>query len=350
MAQSAQPGRFGHIVRPDDAWLAKQEREPILEPELPIVDTHHHLWDSRGGWIYLLPELLADLEHRAQHRRHGVRGMPLDVPRRGPEEMRPVGEVEFVAGIAAMSASGGYGPIKVAQGIVGYADLAFGDRVEPVLEALIRAGGGRLAGRALFGRLRCRPAIGNSRPDSAPQMYARPEIRAGVARLAAHGLALDAWCYHPQLADVIALARAVPQATIVMCHVGGVLGYGAYAGRKDEVHAAWRASMAELATCPNVSVKIGGMLNRGAALDFRPLAGAAQFGRPGPRRGGPMSSRASNCSAPSAAISRAIFRSTRWAPATRRCGTPSSASPPAARPSEKLALYSGTAKRLYKLD
>ena len=79
-------------------------------------------------------------------------------------------------------------------------------------------------------------------------MYARPEIRAGVARLAAHGLALDAWCYHPQLADVIGLARAVPQATIVMCHIGGVLGYGAYAGKKDEVHAAWRANMAELAT------------------------------------------------------------------------------------------------------
>ena len=106
---------------------------------------------------------------------------------------------------------------------------------------------------------------------SAPHMYARPEVRAGVAQLAAHGLALDAWCYHPQLADVIALARAVPQATIVMCHVGGVLGYGAYAGKKDEVHAAWRASMAELATCPNVSVKLGGMLNRGAALNFRGL-------------------------------------------------------------------------------
>ena len=73
----------------------------------------------------------------------------------GPVEMRPVGEVEFVAGIAAMSASGGYGPIKVAQDIVGYADLALGDRVEPVLEELIRAGGGRLSG--------VRYSVGNSR-------------------------------------------------------------------------------------------------------------------------------------------------------------------------------------------
>jgi len=104
-----------------------------------------------------------------------------------------------------------------------------------VLEALIRAGGGRLAGVRYSVGYDADPTIGNSRPDSAPHMYARAEIRAGIARLATHGLALDAWCYHPQLADVIALARAVPQATIVMCHVGGVLGYGAYAGKKDQV-------------------------------------------------------------------------------------------------------------------
>src|SRR3984893_5892776 len=107
MTQSIQPGRFGHSGKPDDAWLSKQGKEPILEPELPIIDTHHHLWD-RGGWTYLLPELLADLitghnivatvfeECRSMYRANG------------PVEMRPVGEVEFVAGIAAMSASGGY--------------------------------------------------------------------------------------------------------------------------------------------------------------------------------------------------------------------------------------------------
>src|SRR5665213_2426288 len=193
MAASAPPGRFGHIVEPDAAWLARQEKEPILEPELAIVDTHHHLW-RRGGWTYLLPELLADLDTG-----HNIVATVFEECRSmyradGPPEMRPVGEVEFVAGIAAMSASGGYGPIKVAQAIVGYADLALGDRVEPVLEALIRAGGGRLAG-----------------------------VRYSV---------------------------------------------GTDAGRQDEVHAAWRAGMAELATCPNVSVKLGGMLNRGAALDF----------------------------------------------------------------------------------
>jgi L-fuconolactonase len=186
MAQSIQPGRFGHIGRPDDAWLAKQESELILEPELPIIDTHHHLWD-RNGWTYLLPELLADLNSG-----HNIVATVFEECRSmyradGPVEMGTVGEVEFVAGIAAMSASGGYGPIKVAQGIVGYADLALGDRVEPVLEALIRAGGGRFSGVRYSVGYDADPTIGNSRPDSAPHMYARPEVRAGVAKLAAHG-------------------------------------------------------------------------------------------------------------------------------------------------------------------
>ena len=120
MAQSIQPGRFAHIGRPDEAWLAKQEDELILEPELPIIDTHHHLWD-RNGWTYLLPELLADLNTG-----HNIVATVFEECRSmyradGPVEMRPVGEVEFVAGIAAMSASGGYGPIKVSQSIVGFA-------------------------------------------------------------------------------------------------------------------------------------------------------------------------------------------------------------------------------------
>src|ERR1700748_1836473 len=111
MAQSMQPGRFGHIVQPDDAWLAEQERGDMLGPELPIIDTHHHLW-QRGGWIYLLPELLADLNTG-----HNIVATVFEECRsmyraNGPVEMRPVGEVGFVAGIPAMSARGGFGPIK----------------------------------------------------------------------------------------------------------------------------------------------------------------------------------------------------------------------------------------------
>jgi len=267
----------------------------------------------------------------------------------GPEEMRPVGEVEFVAGIAAMSASGNYGPIKVAQGIVAYADLALGDQVEPVLEALIRAGGSRVKGVRYSVGCDADTTIGNSRPDSAPHIYARPDVRAGVAKLAAHGLVLDAWCYHPQLQDVIDLARALPQATICMCHVGGVLGYGAYAGKKDEVHAAWRASMGELAKCPNVSVKIGGMLNRGAALDFRDLpappnsAAWAAAWRPYVEPcielfGADRCNFESNFPVDKMGTGYATLWNA-FKRITAGCST-----------DEKLALYSGTAKRLYKLD
>jgi L-fuconolactonase len=218
-----------------------------------------------------------------------------------------------------------------------------------VLEALIRAGGGRFSGVRYSVGYDADPTIGNSRPDSAPHMYARPEVRAGVARLAAHGLVLDAWCYHPQLTDVIALARAVPQATIVMCHVGGVLGYGAYAGKKDEIHAEWRASMAELATCPNVSVKLGGMLNRGAALNFRehpapPNSAAwAAVWRPYVEPGIELFG-AERCSFESnfPVDKMGTGYATLWN-AFKRITAGFS-------PTEKLALYSGTAKRLYRLD
>jgi predicted TIM-barrel fold metal-dependent hydrolase len=247
-----QEWQFGRIYTPDEAWLAKAAPEPVLDPELPIVDPHHHLW-QRGDHRYLLDELLADLgtghnvvatvflECRSMYRADG------------PPELRPVGETEFVAGIGAMSDSGAYGTTRVAAGIVGYADLTLGDRVEPVLEAQMRAGGGRFRGVRHSAGWDADPVIGNSRPDMQPHLYQRADFREGLARLTRLGLSFDAWLYHPQLADVVEVARAFPNTIIIMGHVGGVLGYGAYAGKSAEVISAWRRSMAELARCPNMS-------------------------------------------------------------------------------------------------
>ena len=272
-APPRQEWQFGRIYAPGDAWLATAPPEPILDPDMPIVDPHHHLW-QRADHRYLLDELRADLETghnvvatvflecRSMYRRDG------------PPQMRPVGETEFVAGIAAMSASGNYGATRVAAGIVGYADLTLGDRVEPVLLAQLRAGGGRFRGVRHSAGYDVDPIIGNSRPDMQPQLYARPDFRAGLARLAALGLSFDAWLYHPQLSDIVDLARAFPATPIVMGHVGGFLGYGPYAGRHPEEFARWKAAMAELATCPNVTVKLGGMINRGAGFDFHTAATA----------------------------------------------------------------------------
>jgi L-fuconolactonase len=347
MSTSQQPTQFGRISPPDEAWLAQQPPEPILDPDLPIIDPHHHLW-QRPGHRYLLDEFLADV--RTGHNVIATVFEECHAMYRasGPEEMRPVGETEFVAGMAAMSASGLYGPTRVAASIVGFADLTLGDRVEPVLEAHIRASGGRFRGVRYSAGWDASETIGNSRTATGPHVLRQADFRAGLARLTALGLSFDAWLYHPQLDDVIDLARAFPDATIVMCHVGGPLGYGPYAGKHDEVFAFWKSKTTELATCPNVVVKLGGMLNRLAAYDFRarpaPISSTelAEYWRPymgtcielfGPER----------CMFESnfPVEKMGVGWVTLWN-AFKRIAAGASAE-------EKLALFSGTARRVYDL-
>lgn len=266
MSPAQQPTPFGRSVPPNAAWLATQAVEPVLDPELPIIDTHHHLWE-RPNHRYLLDEFLADA--RTGHNLVATVFAECHAMYRaeGPEAFRPVGEVEFVAGMAAMSASGLYGTTRVAAGIVGFADLTLGDRVQPVLEAHMRAGGGRFRGVRHSAAWDASPMIGNSRVTG-PHLMQQADFRAGLARLSALGLSLDAWVFHPQLDDVIALARAFPAATIIVGHVGGPLGYGPYTGRQAEVFAFWKTRITELATCPNVVMKLGGMMMRLAAYDY----------------------------------------------------------------------------------
>jgi len=242
-------------VRED--WLAKRN-EAVIEPDLPIVDPHHHLWD-RPGWRYLLPDLLADLasghkitatvfaQCRSFHRATG------------PEAMKPVGETEFVNGVAAMSASGIYGPTRVCAAMFTHANLTLGDKVEPVLEAHIRAGGGRFRGIRHITAWDADPEMHHPGNPAPPGLMREPAFREGFARLAAMDLTFDAWLYHPQIPELTELARANPGARIVLNHVGGPLGIGGFAGRRDELFAVWRTSIRDLATCPNVYVKLGGL-------------------------------------------------------------------------------------------
>ncbi len=262
-----QPTPFGRIFPPDDAWLATQPPEAILEPELPIIDTHHHLWE-RNGHRYLLDEFLADC--RSGHNIVATVFLECHSMYRatGPEALRPVGETEFVTGIAAMSASGLYGPTRVAAGIVGFADLTLGDGVTPVLEAHIRAGGGRFRGVRHSAAWDASPIIGSSRTTDGLHLFMQANFREGLARLSALGLSLDAWVFHTQLDDLIDLARSFPAANIITGHVGGPLGYGPYTGKQDEVLQFWKSRMVELAKCPNVSMKLGGMMMRLAAYDY----------------------------------------------------------------------------------
>ncbi|MCZ6510007.1 MAG: amidohydrolase family protein [Alphaproteobacteria bacterium] len=243
------------------AWLALTEEE-ALEPDLPICDPHHHLWEFREDQLeprYLLDDVLADtnsghnivstvfIECGAMYRSEG------------PEAMRPVGETEFVNGIAAMSASGRYGATRIAAGIVGHANLLLGDDVVPVLEAQIAAGGGRFRGirhSVPWDASDDVPVIRGKRP---PHLLVDDTYRAGFAHLAHFGLSYEAWLYHPQIPELTDLARAFPDTTIILNHFGGPLGVGPYAGKQEEIFTKWQADVAELAACPNVVAKLGGL-------------------------------------------------------------------------------------------
>ncbi|MDO8977071.1 amidohydrolase [Reyranella sp.] len=239
-------------------WLDRRREDP-LDPALPIVDPHHHLIDRPESGTYLMSDLLEDIGSG-----HSIVATVylewLSMYRAGgPEEMRPVGEIEFANGVAAMSASGGYGKPRLCAGIVGYADLMLGARVAEVLEAMIAVGGGRFRGIRY---------IASSDPDQAQwgATFVRPQgllldkrVREGFAQLAPLGLSFDAWAFHPQLGDVVDLARAFPATPIVMNHVGGPIGLGRYKGKRDEVFADWSTRIRELAACPNVHVKLGGL-------------------------------------------------------------------------------------------
>ena len=251
--------------------------ETILEPDLPIVDPHHHLWDLRP----LLPafpeprhpfiEAIAgapyytfDALHDDATSGHNVVatvfmecGAFYDAAR--DDAMKPVGEVEYVNGVAAQGASGLYGDFRPCAAIVGHADLTLGTAVEPVIEALIAAGNGRFRGIRHAAAWDADPQTLGP-PFHAPQgLYASDAFRDGFAAYAEYGLTFDAWLLEPQLPDVIALARAFPQQTIVLDHCGTPLNIAGYRGRLDERFDIWRDNIRTLAECPNVHVKLGGL-------------------------------------------------------------------------------------------
>lgn len=252
-------------------WHALVQEE-ILDPDRRICDPHHHLWDHPGN-RYLLDELLADIGSG-----HNVVSTVfvecMSMYRAGgPEAMRSVGETEFVNGIAAMSASGRYGPARVAAGIVGFADLSLGDDVVPVLEAHIAAAPARFRGIRHAAGWHESPGIRNSHTNPPRGLLGDPQFRRGYRYLPRFGLTFEAWLYHPQLGELVDLARAHPEVTIVLDHFGGPLGIGPYAGRRDEVYEAWKQDIDALAACPNVVAKLGGinMPINGFGWDKRPL-------------------------------------------------------------------------------
>jgi L-fuconolactonase len=245
----------------NEAWLSKT-KEAALEPELPICDPHHHLWDSRRGAVqerYLLDEMLADVSggHNIVSTIFIECGAMFKAD--GPEPFRCVGETEFVNGIAAMSASGSYGKTRIAAGIIGTVDPRIGDATADVLDAQIAAGGGRFRGIRRGAFWHASPAIQNHRTNPPEGLLLRDDFRAGFKHLAPRKLSFEVWCAHTQLPDATSLARAFPDTTIVLDHFGGPIGMGPYAGKQEEVFAAWKTQIDDLARCQNVVAKLGGL-------------------------------------------------------------------------------------------
>ena len=252
-------------------WLALTQ-EPTLEPEIPICDPHHHFWDFLTGFVpyqrYLLHELIADINSG-----HNVRSTVFVEARAmyrpdGPEEMRPVGEVEFVQGLAAASASGLYGPSRVAAGIVGHANLNLGDRVQPVLEALQAASPNRFRGIRHSVSWDPHPEVENTTAHKMEGQLASDNFRAGARVLAGMGLSLEGWLYSPQLPELADFAKAVPDLSIILNHIGGLLRIGPYTSRAEDALATWRSGIAAVADCPNVTMKLGGIGEPRSGFDW----------------------------------------------------------------------------------
>lgn len=255
--------------------------EEAIDPGLPIIDSHHHLWGKSLTTLMgksINDPTLSDFEFvSANNDRYLFEDYSGDIAMGhnivasvfvqahsmynadGPAWRASVGETEFVNGIAAMSASGLYGPSRIAAGIVGQADLCDGAHIDELLDTHIKVGNGRFKGIRQSAAWDADPSVLGMLNGKRPELYLQPEFRAGFARLAPLGLTFDAWLLEPQLDDLVDLARQFPNTDIVLDHAGTPLGVGPYKGSHEARFATWRSSMRALAEVPNVHVKLGGL-------------------------------------------------------------------------------------------
>lgn len=241
--------------------------EPILFPDLPVIDCHHHIFDwlePHLASFLKMKRLLADDYAQAVSDGHNVVASVIVEARSthrsdGPVELRGVGETEFHNGQAAMAASGRYGRCRVGAGLVGYVDLRHGDAVRPVLEAHIAAAPSRFKGIRQEGVWDNDPGVHGEIFDVPAHLYGDAGFRTGFAHLAPLGLSFDAFVLAPQLADVTSLARDFPETQVILNHVGSPVNIRGYREHRAEHFSQWQRDMAELACLSNVSVKLGGL-------------------------------------------------------------------------------------------
>ncbi|NNE72605.1 MAG: amidohydrolase family protein [Acidimicrobiales bacterium] len=240
-----------------NAWHAQVVEDPI-DPDRPIVDPHHHLWHGHVFPRYLLAELWADTDagHNVTHTVYMECGS--EYRTEGPAHLKPVGETEFVRAQAQLSNEGSPDQARIAA-IVAHADLTSGSLLDEVLDAHEAASQGMFRGIRHAGASDPEPESLLIAGHAPPDLYANNDFRAGVARLGERGYTYDTWHYHHQNPAFAELARAVPGTTLVLGHFGTPLGVGRFAGRRDSIFEQWKTDVADIASCPNVVAKLGGM-------------------------------------------------------------------------------------------
>lgn len=340
--------------------------EAIIEPDLPIIDPHHHLWDLRPllpvfpephhpfiaavsrSPYYTFNELHADAT--SGHNIIATVFMECGAFYRAgaDDDMKVLGETEYVNGVAAQSASGLYGNLRLCDAIIGHVDLRLGDGARAILEA-------HMALTPRFKGIRHQGAW-NADPDvlgppfHAPEgLYRDPSFRKGFAHLAPLGLTFDAWVLEPQLSDVLDLARAFPNQKIVLDHCGTPLGMGSYHGKLTERFDIWRKAIQEVASCPNVSVKLGGLAMSFAGMpDHGPEAGLSSDALAAMWR--PYIETCIEAFGPSRAMFESNYPVDKWGASYPVLWNAFKRITQGASADEKRALYAGTAARFYGMD
>ena len=238
------------------------DQETPLDPARPIIDPHHHLWDPGLPIVpaCLVDDMAATIEASGHSITHTVflecRAM---YRQDGPEALKPVGEVEFANGMAAMSASGRYGPCRIAAAILGTADLRLGSNATQVLEAHKAAAPERFRGIRVSVAYAEEGLFGGPPDHSIKSVMMDPRFREGVGAVQSLGLTLDIWCLHTQLAEFVQLADAFPNQTIVLDHLGTPLPPKGGAISDPTLFSAWRDAIRDVAQRPNVIIKVGGL-------------------------------------------------------------------------------------------
>lgn len=249
----------------DEQWLALRTEE-VIDPQRPIIDAHHHLWERSGP--YLEPALVKDLS--CGHNLRGTVYIECSSMYRadGDPRFASVGEVEYANGVAAIFASGRHGPVRACAGIVGKVDLTQGAGAQEVLQACMAGAPDRFRGIRHMAAWDADPLVNMLLRPPPPHLLMDAQFRAGFAQLAPLGLSFDAWLYHPQLPELIDLVDAFPDTQVVIDHLGGLVAVGPYAADTKQQFLAWKASLAALAQRPNVQLKIGGLNMRIHGFDF----------------------------------------------------------------------------------